>query len=107
MSELSQGLITFYILGVVFAFYLGLGAYRNKDTRIGARFLLASFVWPLAALSAGIRALFYWVPRLWRGAVGDAATDSLPVPQTRDLGGGAPRPARAMTTASAPRVPET
>src|SRR5690606_41479211 len=31
-------------------------AYRNKDTRIGARFLLASFVWPLAALLAGIRA---------------------------------------------------
>jgi hypothetical protein len=72
MSELSQGLITFYILGVVFAFYLGLGAYRNKDTRIGARFLLASFVWPLAALLAGIRALFYWVPRLWREAFGDA-----------------------------------
>jgi hypothetical protein len=72
MSELSQALITFYILGVVFAFYIGLGAYRNKDTRIGARFLLASFVWPLAALLAGIRALFYWVPRLWREAFGDA-----------------------------------
>jgi hypothetical protein len=72
MSELSQILITLYVIGVAFYFYIGLGSYRSGDTRIGARLLLASFVWPLAGPLAGIRALFYWVPRLWREAFGDA-----------------------------------
>jgi hypothetical protein len=72
MSELSQILITLYVIGVAFYFYIGLGSYRSGDTRIGARLLLAAFVWPLAAPLAGIRALFYWVPRLWREAFEDA-----------------------------------
>jgi hypothetical protein len=72
MSEPSQILITCYVIGAAFALYIGIGSYRNGDTRLGARFLLAAFVWPLAGLLAGIRALLYWVPRLWREAFGDA-----------------------------------
>lgn len=59
--------ILVFIIGVVFY----MGATLNGLTlsrRAGARLILAAPVWPLAVVLVAVKALLYWVPRIWKDA---------------------------------------
>lgn len=74
MTELLENLIG-YLLVAGFVLTLGITFYAgyevgplNGSRKAGARLILAAPVWPLALALVLVKALLYWVPRIWREA---------------------------------------
>lgn len=68
-------LLTAYLYLAVVVFALGVMFYvgyevgpLNGSRKAGARLILAAPVWPLALALVLVKALLYWVPRIWREA---------------------------------------
>lgn len=54
-------------LGILFFNHYEVGPLIGSR-KAGARLILASPVWPLALVLVVVKALLYWVPRIWREA---------------------------------------
>lgn len=68
-------LLTAYLYLAIAVFALGVMFYAgyevgplNGSRKAGARLILAAPVWPLALALVLVKALLYWVPRIWREA---------------------------------------
>lgn len=59
--------ILVFIIGVVFYMVATLNG-LTLSRRAGARLILAAPVWPLAVVLVAVKALLYWVPRIWKEA---------------------------------------
>lgn len=59
--------VTILFLGIMFFAGYEVGP-LNGSRKAGARLILAAPVWPLALTLVLVKALLYWVPRIWREA---------------------------------------
>jgi hypothetical protein len=71
MTELIHGFLIvaalIATLGILFYAGYEVGP-LNASRKAGARLILAAPVWPLAVVLLAVKALLYWVPRIWKEA---------------------------------------